>query len=214
MHRSEDFKVEAWGDRASFVRPLARGERLTYDVPTPSAVAGILEAIYWHPGLHWRPTLIEVLRPIRYLSMRTNEVSCISSKPFDVEKFRTQRNNVYLWDVDYVVTAHFELDGTAAHNIPACTDIFRRRLKKGQLHHTPYFGMLPFVCNVDEAPESYQTIEQGIDRPLGPMLYGRNWKGSREPMMFEARLVNGAVRIPPYQAVLAASQAVLAASQS
>ena len=207
MQRSEDLKFQAWGDRACFTQPLYHVERATYDVPTPSAVVGIAEAIHWHPGMHYRVTLIEVLKPIRHLSMRTNEVTCVSSKPFDVEKFRTQRNNVYLWDVHYVFTVHFELDGSAAHNIPANTDIFRRRLRKGQLHRTPYFGMLPYVCHVSEAPESYQTIEQGVDRPLGPLLYGRNYqKSPPEPMMFNARLVNGTVRIPPYQAVLAASQ--------
>ncbi len=207
MPRSKDFKIRAWGKRACYTRPLCRVERLTYDVPTPAAVIGILEAIYWHPGLHWRPTLIEVLRPIRYFSMRTNEVTCISSQPFDVENFRTQRNTVGLYDVDYVFTAHFELDGSSAHNIPACTEMFERYLTRGQLHHTPYFGMLPFICDVSEAPESYQTIEQGIDRPLGPMLYGRNFqKSPPEPVMFDARLVNGTVHIPPYQAAIAASQ--------
>jgi CRISPR-associated protein Cas5d len=209
MQRSKDFKLRAKAAHAAIIRPLCRVERLTYDVPTPSAIVGIFEAVLWHPGLHWRPTLIEVLRPIRYFNMRTNEVTCTGSsgRPFNVEDVRTQRNTVGLYDVDYVFTAHFELDDKAQHNVIAFTEMFERYLKRGQLHHTPCFGMFPFVCDLMEAPESYQTIEQGVDRPLGPMLYGRNYKKSPpEPMMFDARLVNGTVRIPSYQSVVAAAQ--------
>jgi hypothetical protein len=139
--------------------------------------------------------------------MRTNEVTCTGSsgRPFNVESVRTQRNTVGLYDVDYVLTAHFELDDKAQHNVPAFEAMFARYLKRGQLHHTPCFGMFPYVCYLSESPESYETIENGVDRPLGPMLYGRDYK-SLEPMMFDARLVNGAVRVPSHQSVAAASQ--------
>lgn len=232
MQRSKDFKFCARGERACYTRPLCRAERLTYDVPTPSVVVGILEAVLYHPGLHWRPTLIEIMRSIRYFGMRTNEVTCtiklptkrgerghhgetgatdeFLARPFNVEDVRTQRNLVGLYDVEYVFTAHFELDDKAQHNVTAFEEMFERYLRRGQLHHTPCFGMFPFVCYLSEAPENYQTIEQGVDRPLGPMLYGWRFHTDTQikptPLMFEARLVNGAVRLPSYQAVLAASQ--------
>ena len=67
-------KVKVWGDYALFSRPEMKVERCTYDVITPSAARGILDAIYWHPGMIWRIDRIYVQKPIQFTSVRRNEV--------------------------------------------------------------------------------------------------------------------------------------------
>ena len=79
-------KVKVWGDYALFSRPELKVERYSYDVMTPSAARGILEAIYWHPGLRWKIDRIYVNKPIRFTSVRRNEVKskALASKVFEV----------------------------------------------------------------------------------------------------------------------------------
>lgn len=114
--------LEVWGDFACFTRPEMKVERVSYDVMTPSAARGILEAILWKPAIRWHVHRIDVLNPIRWTSVRRNEVGCIFTNPtqghlngmsgaplgFAIEENRQQRAGLVLRDVRYIIHAHFE----------------------------------------------------------------------------------------------------------
>lgn len=139
-------KVKVWGDYALFSRPEMKVERCSYDVMTPSAARGILEAIYWHPGLKWVIDKIYVKNPIRFTSVRRNEVkSKISAsnvlqvyngadKPLylSTKEDIVQRASLILCDVCYIIEAHFEMTNKAntSDNPGKFKDIIMRRLKE------------------------------------------------------------------------------------
>lgn len=149
-------KVQVWGEYALFSRPEMKVERCSYDVMTPSAARGILEAIYWHPGLRWVIDKIYVKNPIRFTSVRRNEVkSKVSAsnvlqayngadKPLYISTKEdiVQRASLILRDVSYVIEAHFEMTDQAneTDNPGKFKDIMMRRLKRGECYHMPYFG--------------------------------------------------------------------------
>ena len=149
-------KIEVWGDYACFTRPEMKVERVSYDVMTPSAARGLVEAIYWHPGLAWRIDRIYVLKPIQFTNIRRNEVkSKISAqnvrsvmngaqKPLYISTSEDiqQRAAMVLKDVRYVIEAHFTLTDKAneTDNAGKFQDIIKRRLVRGQCYHQPYFG--------------------------------------------------------------------------
>ncbi len=182
-------KLKVWGDYASFNRPEMKVERVTYDVMTPSAARGILEAIYWKPEMRWVVDAIHVLRPIQLTPIRRNEVkSKISTrgirdamtgrgKPLgmDVAEDRAQRAAILLKDVCYGIEAHVDV---LSHNGPEDKpeakhlDQFKRRAKRGQYFHHPYLGTREFPANfewVEEFPECPDELKG--DRPLGFMLH-------------------------------------------
>lgn len=103
----KEIVIEVWGDLACFTMPYAKGERLTYPFPTPSAARGILSAIYSKPKeFRWQINRIEVLNPIRYISFKRNEVKCtVGTKPNFTEDERTQRQTTALQDVRYRIAA-------------------------------------------------------------------------------------------------------------
>src|ERR1700678_2116415 len=110
------FRVRARGDIACFTRPEMKAERVSYEVMTPSAARGLLEAIFWKPAVRWHVQSIAVLAPIRWQSFRRNEVNDRASPKvldFFAEERRAQRNTVALRDVDYVITASFALTDKA-----------------------------------------------------------------------------------------------------
>ena len=156
-------KVRVWGDYALFTRPEMKVERCSYDVITPSAARGILEAIYWHPGMRWIVDKIYVKNPIQFTSVRRNEVKSkilasnvlqaynggdnplyISSKADIV-----QRASILLTKVEYVIQAHFEMteQANATDNPGKFKDIIMRRLRRGECYHMPYFGCREFPAN-------------------------------------------------------------------
>ena len=140
-------KVEVWGEYACFTRPEMKVERVSYDVMTPSAARGLLEAIYWHPGLLWVIDRIHVCNPIQFTNIRRNEVKSIVSArnvnsvmnghalPLFINTMADiqQRAAMVLQDVRYVIEAHFEMTEKAADgdNPGKFADIMRRRLEKG-----------------------------------------------------------------------------------
>ena len=98
------FCLEVWGDYACFTRPEMKVERVSYDVPTPSAVRAVFEAIFWKPAIRWQPTRIEVLNPIKWISVRRNEVGAVMSDRSEgllIEDNRQQRAGLFLRDVRY-----------------------------------------------------------------------------------------------------------------
>jgi CRISPR-associated protein Cas5d len=170
------FKVEISGDYALFTRPELKTERMTYDVITPSAARGILEAIMWKPAIKYLIDEIAVCSPIRFDNIRRNEISfkASSREPRSATAERAQRASMVLRGVRYVVTAHFEMTAAAGpgDSEGKFTEMIRRRLRKGQCFHTPYLGTREFPARVrlieeDETPPP--PIE--MCRSLGLMLY-------------------------------------------
>ena len=208
-------KLEVWGDYALFTRPEMKVERVSYDVITPSAARGLLESIYWHPGLCWRIDRIHVCAPISFMNLRRNEVkSKISAatvrnamqngngKLFvatseDIQ----QRASMLLKNVRYVIEAHFDMTDKAApgDNCGKFQDIITRRIRKGQFYSQPYFGCREFPANFalcESIPQCPGELK-GV-RDLGYMLYDMDYSGSDEimPMFFRAVLKDGVMDIP------------------
>ena len=209
-------KVEVWGPYALFSRPELKVERYSYDVMTPSAARGLLESIYWHPGLAWRIDRIYVLSPIAFTGVRRNEVkSKISGRNVsavmnggggelyiaaadDIQ----QRAATVLRDVHYVIDAHFELTDKAApgDNEGKFCDIMRRRLEKGQCYSQPCFGCREFPASFKKwEGGDIKTADPEGDRDLGLMLYDLDYSDPENitPMFFRARLENGVLSVPP-----------------
>lgn len=186
-------------------------ERVSYDVMTPSAARGILEAVYWHPGLKWKIDQIYVNRPIQFTSIRRNEVkSKISAsnalqvynganKPLYIssKKEIVQRASLVLRDVEYVISAHFEMtdQASASDNPGEFKDIMMRRLKRGECYHTPYFVTQEFPVRfcLWEEEEIHTAYEDQEEKDLGYMLYDLNYSDPEniQPMFFRAVLRRG-----------------------
>jgi CRISPR-associated protein Cas5d len=207
--------LHVWGPWACFTRPEMKVERASYDVMTPSAARGILEAIHWKPAIRWKIDRIHVLKPIRFQSIRRNEVaSKISARNVAqamkagsldelglvVEDDRQQRATLALYDVAYHIEAHFELtdraeadDSEGKH-----ADMFRRRAEKGQCFHRPCLGVREFAADFAwaEAPPPSDLPNDQKNRDLGYMLYDIEHKaGERTPLFFRAQLEDGVLDI-------------------
>ena len=207
---SHGVRVHVWGDYALFSRPEMKVERCSYDVMTPSAARGILEAIYWHPGMRWIIDRIYVRNPIEFTSVRRNEVkskiqatSVLSAmnggeKPLYISTKEdiAQRAAIILRNVDYVIDAHFEMTERAneSDNEGKFKDIIMRRLRRGQCYHTPYFGCREFPVNFElfEDAEIESAYADQI-KDLGYMLYDLDYSDPEniQPMFFRAELRNG-----------------------
>jgi len=217
------FQVEIWGDYACFSRPELKVERVSYEVITPSAARGILEAILWKPAIRYSIDKIEICAPIRFENIRRNEVNSKipqSSLPNAEQKLlerslylcasddRAQRAAMVLRDVRYVVTGHFDMTDKAGpgDNPDKFINMLLRRLKSGQNYHTPYLGTREFPAHVrliadGEAPPPSPIPES---RSLGLMLYDINYIKEKdkegdeivvafEPMYFMAEMKNGVI---------------------
>lgn len=218
---SRAFRVRARGEIACFTRPEMKVERVSYEVMTPSAARGLLEAVIWKPAIEWRVHAIEVLAPIRWISVRRNEVNSRASlerKMIIADEDRAQRNTVALRDVDYVVHASFVMTPRAgeADNVRKFEEMFERRLEKGQHHSAPFLGCREFAAALEPANGTPPPIDSTVDRPLGWMFYDFDWSGfeghgshreseARVPLFFEARLEHGVLRVPSRAAIREAS---------
>lgn len=205
-------KIRLWGDRACFTRPEMKVERVSYDVPTPSALRGILEAIYWKPAIRWQIDKIHVIKPIKFENIRRNELGsklppanvkkAMQNSSYRLETFieddRQQRAAMILRDVEYVVEAHIEFSGKGDENIGKHLDMFTRRARKGQSFHQPSFGCREFPVNFelidDELPQSQLNGEQD----LGFMLYDMDFSNRKniKPMFYRATMKDGIVKVP------------------
>lgn len=212
-------RLHVWGERALFTRPEMKVERVTYDVITPSAARGILEAIHWKPAIRWVVDRIHVLKPIRFESIRRNEVGeklstrnaeqamkkgDPSALAKDVAEDRQQRAATVLRDVAYVIEAHFELTERADGNETAGKhlDIFNRRARQGQCFHMPCLGTREFPANFEliepEDPLPDHDPEMLTTRDLGYMLHDLDYANGREPRFFRAQLADGVIEVPPF----------------
>lgn len=208
-------RLEVWGDYALFTRPEMKVERVSYDVMTPSAARGLVEAIYWHPGLKWTIDRIHVCAPIRFTNLRRNEVkSTISARSAHTVMERgkgelylctsediQQRAALLLRDVRYVIEAHFDLTAQAApgDNPGKFQDIAKRRIKKGQFYHQPCFGCREFPAQFrwcEVLPPCPEELEG--ERDLGWMLYDMDYTDPEDirPLFFRAALRDGVLNVP------------------
>ncbi|KTC70104.1 CRISPR-associated protein Cas5 [Legionella birminghamensis] len=215
-------RLMVWGEHACFTRPEMKVERVSYDVITPSAARGILEAIHWKPAIRWMIDRIHVLNPIQFESIRRNEVgSKIAAGTINkaikanstaglacyVEDERQQRASTILRKVSYLIEAHFELtekagmDDTEGKHI----DIFQRRASRGQFFHQPYLGVreFPAFFQLIEKDEVKVKIHESLkgERDLGYMLYDLDFEKGVTPLFFRARMRDGIIEIPPLQEV-------------
>lgn len=203
-------KVLISGDRACFTRPEMKTERVSYDVITPSAARGILEAVYWKPAIAWKIDSIQVVNEISFDTFRRNELASKLSYQnakaaysknvpvyVDVMADRQQRATMYLKDVAYIVTAHFEMTARAGESDTPEKhyNIALRRLRKGQCFNQPYLGCREFPATVSLVEDgSVESYYQDIDRfDLGFMLYDIDFKNSMEPMFYRAVMKNGVI---------------------
>ena len=208
--------LEVWGDYALFTRPEMKVERVSYDVMTPSAARGLIEAIYWHPGLKWTVDRIRVCAPIRFTNLRRNEVkSTVSARTARTVMERgkgelylctsddiQQRAALLLRDVRYVIEAHFDMTdrATPGDNPGKFQDIMKRRIQKGQFYHQPYFGCREFPVNFAPCEEISPCPEElKGERDLGRMLWDLDYSDPQDirPLFFRAVLRDGVLEIPP-----------------
>ena len=209
--KSSPFRLRVSGRNACFTRPEMNVERVSYDVMTPSAARGILEAILWKPAIAWKILQIDVLKPVCWESVRRNEVGAVipvrnvtaamaqgkGKLGMYVEKERQQRAGLFLRDVDYVIHALFEMTDRAGpdDNVTKFEQMFIRRASKGQCFHRPYFGCREFPADFAFIPRD-ADLPQPIteSRDLGWMLYDMDYSG-KEPMpqFFHAIMENGRI---------------------
>lgn len=203
-------RLKVWGDYACFTRPEMKVERVSYDVMTPSAARGLLEAIYWKPSIKWVVDRIHVMKEIRFDNVRRNEVAAKvpvkggsgvnaamkdGSTPLrlHVEENRQQRAAMVLRDVEYVIEAHFEYTSDEDRNDGKHLDMFNRRAAKGKCFHRPYLGCREFPAHFElvegDIPDS--ELEGACD--LGWMLHDIDYRSGMVPVFFRAAMENGVI---------------------
>ncbi|KQR87940.1 type I-C CRISPR-associated protein Cas5c [Sphingomonas sp. Leaf343] len=206
-------RLHVWGELACFTRPEMKVERVSYDVMTPSAARGILEAIHWKPAIRWEVTHIHVLKPIRFRSIRRNEVSDKASAAnakkamnagttaglgIDITAARQQRAALVLEDVGYVIEARFHLTDAAGPDDSADKHIamFTRRAASGQCFHRPCLGTREFAAAFrllapgDALPAS-TLADPDRNRDLGYMAFAPGYPGGPPASFFRAQLTDG-----------------------
>lgn len=210
-------KLHCWGDFACFTRPEMKVERVSYDVLTPSAARGIVEAIYWKPEIRWVIDRLHVLNPIRFTSQRRNEVGAKISLNtaasamragrgnlgLYVDEERQQRAGLMLRDVAYVIEAHFEVK-SGEPNVGKHLDQFNRRARTGQCFTRPCFGCrelaadFALVENGTAIPALHSSLKG--TRDLGWMLHDIDFNDNRQPRFFHAVMVDGVIDVPAFEA--------------
>jgi CRISPR-associated protein Cas5d len=218
-------RLRVSGDYACFTRPEMKVERVSYDVMTPSAARGILEAIHWKPAIRWVIDAIHVLAPIRFQSIRRNEVghkapagkirTAMNRESLDrlhllVDEDRQQRASTVLVKPDYLIEAHFELTGRAGPDDTEGKhlDIFNRRAGRGQCFHQPCLGTREFAAEfalwpsetpLPQAEPKDRTGDLGFGtaRDLGFMLWDIDHsRPDRPSLFFRAALQDGVMKVP------------------
>jgi len=205
-------KIRVWGDYALFTRPEMKVERVSYDVITPSAARGIIEAVYWKPAICWKIDKIHVLNEIQFTNIRRNEVSeKISTReaerrmkgasdPFflDATEKRQQRASMVLKNVHYIIEAHFEMTDRADQDESEEKhyNMIMRRLRKGQHYHAPYLGTREFPANIELLENGDIPISSlRGERDLGWMLFDLDFSDPEDirPRFFKAEMYDGVI---------------------
>ena len=201
-------QIECWGDYACFTRPEMKAERVSYEVMTPSAARGLVEAIFWHPGLLYVIDSISVLSPILFTNIRRNEVkskilgsgileAARKGKPsyISTKADIMQRAAMVLKRPHYCIDLHFEMTDKAApgDNPGKFREMLTRRARKGQCYHQPYFGCREFPARFRLVEDGEAVLPYPVTKDLGFMLYDMDYSNPSHivPCFFQARLENG-----------------------
>jgi len=210
-HRSTIYRVRIRGAWACFTRPELKTERVTYHVITPSAARGAVEAVLWKPAIRWHVHRIAVLAPIKFATVKRNEVNKVvpvknarammrgeEVPDYFADEDRAQRNALVLRDVDY----HVDVSFTPTHragpgdNPQKFDEMFRRRLERGQHHMAPYLGCREFPAIVEPArDDDPQPI--AVEMDLGRMLLDVDFGHPNRPVFFDAVMKGGVIEVEP-----------------
>ena len=223
-YTDKEYCLEVWGDYACFTRPEFKVERVSYDVITPSATRSIFEAILFKKyAMRWQVTKIEVMKPIKWASIRRNEVGATASAKsagIYIEDKRQQKNTLLLKDVKYRIWAKLVFipvskrptEAFAKHkpgadeNPRRCSQMFERRAEQGQCFNQPYLGTREFSAsfrlvdsNKEELIPALSAKDDG-NRDLGIMLYDMDFSNPKDiqPMFYRAYMKEGVIIVPPF----------------
>lgn len=200
-------KLRVWGDYACFTRPEMKAERVSYDVITPSAARAIIEAIHWKPAIKWIIDRIHVMKPIKFDSVRRNELEnkisvnnvkqAIRDGEIDLHQYitqeRQQRAALLLKNVEYVIEAHFEMTNMCGSEdtVEKHYNIFLRRARNGQCHMRPYFGCREFPVQFELIEGEVEKSQIEGEQDLGWMLWDIDFENEMKPIFFRPKMVNG-----------------------
>jgi CRISPR-associated protein Cas5d len=209
-------RLHVWSTFALFTRPEMKVERVSYDSITPSAARGVIEAIYWKPEIRWVIDRLHVFNPIRFTSLRRNEIGAkISANTATtamragrgnlglyVEEERQQRAALLLRDVSYGIEAHFEIVA-GEPNEAKHLDSFNRRARTGQCFTRPYLGCREFAADFEliENDAAMPTVDASLrgTHDFGWMLHDIDYKNQRQPRFFRAVMADGVIDVPPFE---------------
>lgn len=200
--------LEVWGDFACFSQPQGKVERLSFPVPTPSVVRGILSSIYSKPAeFFWQVNRIEVLNPIRYISFKRNEVkSKVKDKPIFTDEDRTQRQTVALRDVRYRFAASICPRDTFTGTTAQLYEQALRRIRTGKTFMQPSLGLREFVAYFQEGDSENGPPPIPVDMDLGLMVYDIfdlhdyeiRKKVRPQLSLYHCVMRQGVIQVPPY----------------
>lgn len=214
-NKSQELRLRVWGDFACFTRPEMKVERVSYDVMTPSAARNILQAILWKPSIDWEITRIDVIKPIKWVSIRRNELGDVirmgsvsnvmkkgvGSLGIFIEEERQQRAGLFLRDVEYVIHGRLLLTPKSGpeENLTKFVEMFKRRAEKGQCFVQPYLGCREFSAYFELLSDNSQEVNCISDtKDLGWMLFDMDYAvDSIGPAFFHAKLEDGRLQVPP-----------------
>lgn len=217
-YTDKEYCLEVWGDMACFTRPEFKVERVSYDIITPSAARAIFEAILFKRyAMRWQVTKIEVLNPIKWTSIRRNEVGAVASKnPIIIEDKRQQKNTLALRDVRYRIWAKLMFipvkdrpeEAFAKHkpgddeNPMKYYQMFERRACQGQCFTQPYLGTREFAASWRMVDTEKESLSPAIPetKDLGIMLYDMDYSNPKDiqAMFYRPQMNNGVVIVPPF----------------
>jgi len=182
-------RLKVWGDYACFTRLELKVERVSYDVMTPSAARGIMEAIYWKPAIVWEIDRIHVMKSVKFDNIRRNEGV--------KEDLPVQRATLLLKDVEYIIEAHFNLTDKAGSEdtVEKHYNVALRRMRKGQCFHRPYFGCREFPVQFEFIDGEIPKSELSGKRDLGLMLWDIDFAKYMTPIFFRAEMNDGVIDI-------------------
>ena len=199
MIDNEIVRVKVTGDFACFTRPDLKVERMTYPCMTPSAARGVLDSILWKPEFQWWVHRIWVLNPVKFFSVKRNEINAKQGKtPIIIEEKRAQRNSIILKDVAYIIEASvYQKEFDPKNPLKKYAEMFKRRVKKGQCWRRPFLGTREFAAEFLEPDGNEQRIQEII--PIGSMLFDIFYdaKGKPSPIFFyDVKIENGVLECP------------------
>lgn len=216
-YNDKEYGLEIWGDYACFTRPELKVERVSYDVITPSAARNFFQAIFWKPAIEWQITRIEVINPIRWISIRRNEVGAVgagnaNAKPIIATEKRQQKNTLMLRDVRYRIYAKMVYippqkrknertrEAASDENPKKYQEMFERRAGNGQFFTSPYLGTREcgayFRLLAENEKGGNDLLRE--TRDLGLMLYDMDFSNPANilPMFYFAKMNNGIIEVP------------------